>query len=84
MQVMSHLVNHLGHFPMGGGAACLNSLVQEHHDIAQLNLEDLTPEIYNAPNVQVGHLTHVNLGSLNPLWPSDHKASQILVDHSCR
>ena len=53
LQVMARLVNHLGHFPMGGGAACLNSSVQEHHDIAEMQLDELGPDIFNAPNVQV-------------------------------
>lgn len=30
--VMCHLVNHLGHFPMGGGPAQLYSAVKETHD----------------------------------------------------
>ena len=52
---MCQLVNHLGHFPMGGGAAQLNSEVQEHHDVSQLSLDELSEEIFNAPNVQVSH-----------------------------
>ena len=50
---MAHLVNHVGHFPMACGAAQLNSSVQEHHDLNQWSSEDLSPEIFNAPNVQV-------------------------------
>ena len=58
---MSHLVNHIGHFPMGGGAARLHSAVQEHHD-ASLDhslddsnpmVADLTDAIFDAPSVQV-------------------------------
>ncbi len=37
---------------MGGGAACLNSMVQEHHDIAEMQLDELSPDIFRAPNVQ--------------------------------
>lgn len=50
---MTHLVNHLNHFPMGSGAARLNSNVQEHHDIPNYLDEELKPDIFSAPNVQV-------------------------------
>ena len=51
---MTHLVNHLGHFPMGDGAAKLSSCVQEHHDLPDFLDNDLRPEIFQAENVQVG------------------------------
>lgn len=38
---------------MGAGAAQLNTSVQEHND-TDMNLEELSPEIFQAPNVQVG------------------------------
>ncbi|ELU01115.1 hypothetical protein CAPTEDRAFT_167900, partial [Capitella teleta] len=51
--VLSHLVNHLGHFPMGAGPAQLYTAVKETHD-QNMNDEsdDLSPEIFNQPNVQ--------------------------------
>lgn len=51
---MTKLVNHLGHFPMGGGAAQLNSSVLESDDSDTLDGTELIPDIFNAPNVQVG------------------------------
>ncbi|KAK3764075.1 hypothetical protein RRG08_046540 [Elysia crispata] len=56
--LMSHLVNHMSHFPMGSGAARLHTTVQEHHDLAEYIEEDLRPEIFNAPNVQLFVLNH--------------------------
>lgn len=50
---MTHLVNHMSHFPMGSGAARLHTTVQEHHDLPEYVEEDLKPEIFSAPNVQV-------------------------------
>ena len=62
LQVMCHLVNHLGHFPMGGGPAQLYSAVKEIHDHSpDLPSEDLSPDIFNLPNVQVGMTTGINL-----------------------
>ena len=52
-QVLNHLVNHLGHFPMATGPARLNAGIQEHHDITTVKLDELSAEIFNAPNVQV-------------------------------
>ena len=49
---MTHLVNHLGHFPMGLGAARLHTTVQEHHDLPEA--DDLKSDIFGAPNLQVG------------------------------
>jgi len=54
LQMMSHIVNHLNHFPMGTGASRLGSSVSEFHDTPHSTLDDLRPEIFNAPNVQVG------------------------------
>ncbi|CAG5136422.1 unnamed protein product, partial [Candidula unifasciata] len=50
--LMTHLVNHLSHFPMGSGAARLHTTVQEHHDLPDYFDDDLKPEIFSAPNVQ--------------------------------
>ncbi|KAH9496143.1 Ral GTPase-activating protein subunit alpha-1 [Bulinus truncatus] len=56
--LMSHLVNHMSHFPMGSGAARLHTTVQEHHDLPEYVEEDLRTEIFNAPNVQFFVLNH--------------------------
>lgn len=51
--VLAHLVNHLGHFPMAIGAARLSSLVVEHDDVPNLTLDELSADIFTAPNIQV-------------------------------
>ncbi|XP_035826426.1 ral GTPase-activating protein subunit alpha-1 [Aplysia californica] len=56
--LMSHLVHHMSHFPMGSGAARLHTLVQEHHDLPDYLEDDLRPEIFQAPNVQFFVLNH--------------------------
>ncbi|BFZ11585.1 hypothetical protein BsWGS_14624 [Bradybaena similaris] len=56
--LMTHLVNHLSHFPMGSGPARLHTTVQEHHDLPEYFDEDLRPEIFSAPNVQFFVLNH--------------------------
>jgi hypothetical protein len=53
LQVMMHLVNHLGHFPMGIGAARLSSMVVEHDDVPGLSTDELSAEVFSAPNIQV-------------------------------
>lgn len=51
--VLAHLVTHLGHFPMAIGAARLSSLVVEHDDVPGFSAEELSPDVFKAPNVQV-------------------------------
>ncbi|GLH07913.1 Probable Rho GTPase-activating protein CG5521 [Gryllus bimaculatus] len=51
--VVMHLVNHLGHFPMGIGAARLSSLVVEHDDVPGLVADELSAEVFAAPNIQL-------------------------------
>jgi len=59
---MTKLVTHLGHFPMGGGAAQLNSNVLESDDSDTLEGAELVSEIFNAPNTQVRtHQSRVQL-----------------------
>ncbi|XP_028856981.1 ral GTPase-activating protein subunit alpha-1 isoform X2 [Denticeps clupeoides] len=50
--VISHLVNHLGHYPMSGGPATLTSQVCENQDNQYSESPDLTPELFDAPNLQ--------------------------------
>ena len=65
--ILSHLVNHLFHFPMGVGAASLSSMVNEHDDLSALQVHDgtssgdLTKEIFNLPNVQMFILNDTTL-----------------------
>jgi hypothetical protein len=51
--VLAHLVTHLGHFPMAIGAARLSSLVVEHDDVPNLTSDELSANIFSAPNIQV-------------------------------
>ncbi len=72
--LLSHLINHLFHFPLPGaaGAASLTSMVSEHDDLDLANAsDDLSSEIFSAPNVQFflinnsTLLSFVELPSLN-------------------
>lgn len=51
--VLMHLVNHLGHFPMGIGAARLSSLVVELDDVPDIDGDELSSAIFQAPNIQL-------------------------------
>ena len=51
---MTHLLNLLGHFPFGCGAAQLCSSIKEYHDCPSLmHMDDLSPEIFDSPRIQV-------------------------------
>ncbi|XP_016518134.1 ral GTPase-activating protein subunit alpha-1-like isoform X2 [Poecilia formosa] len=50
--VITHLVNHLGHYPMSGGPATLSSQVCENQDNPFCGSPDLGPELFNSPNLQ--------------------------------
>lgn len=54
--ILSHIVTHLGHFPMAIGAARLSSLVVEHDDVPNLTSDELSASIFTAPNIQVSFL----------------------------
>ncbi|KAM5245531.1 ral GTPase-activating protein subunit alpha-2 [Ctenodactylus gundi] len=51
--VMAHLVNHLGHYPLGGGPAVLHSLVSENHDNTHADGAELSPDVFRSPNLQL-------------------------------
>uniref|UniRef100_A0A8C1L5R5 Ral GTPase activating protein, alpha subunit 2 (catalytic) n=1 Tax=Cyprinus carpio TaxID=7962 RepID=A0A8C1L5R5_CYPCA len=51
--VMTHLVNHLGHHPLSGGPALLNSLVSENHDNPYVESSELSSEVFKSPNLQL-------------------------------
>uniref|UniRef100_A0A4W5MPX9 Ral GTPase activating protein catalytic subunit alpha 1 n=1 Tax=Hucho hucho TaxID=62062 RepID=A0A4W5MPX9_9TELE len=50
--VITHLVNHLGHYPMSGGPATLTSQVCENMDNPYSDSPDLAPELFDGPNLQ--------------------------------
>ncbi|KAJ7991111.1 hypothetical protein DPEC_G00293870 [Dallia pectoralis] len=50
--VISHMVNHLGHYPMSGGPATLTSQVCENMDNPYSESPDLAPELFDGPNLQ--------------------------------
>ncbi|XP_054894053.1 ral GTPase-activating protein subunit alpha-1 isoform X4 [Poeciliopsis prolifica] len=50
--VITHLVNHLGHYPMSGGPATLSSQVCENQDNPFCGSPDLGPELFDSPNLQ--------------------------------
>ncbi|XP_070578074.1 ral GTPase-activating protein subunit alpha-1-like isoform X2 [Ptychodera flava] len=50
--VMSHLMSHLGHFPLACGPARVNTLVSEYHDNPAIEVDELSTELYSCPNVQ--------------------------------
>lgn len=62
--ILSHLVTHLGHFPLAIGAARLSSLVVEHDDVPNLMSDELSSSIFSAPNIQLLMLTSSVVTSL--------------------
>eukprot|EP00095_Tigriopus_kingsejongensis_P007384 maker-scaffold1916_size24942-snap-gene-0.4 protein:Tk07384 transcript:maker-scaffold1916_size24942-snap-gene-0.4-mRNA-1 annotation:"250 kda substrate of akt" len=62
--VLSHLVNHLFHFPMSNGAANLSSLVAECDDIPGLGTDELCMDVFQQPNIQLFILNNTTLMSL--------------------
>ncbi|XP_072907479.1 ral GTPase-activating protein subunit alpha-2 isoform X1 [Hemitrygon akajei] len=51
--VMTHLINHLGHYPLRGGPAILHSLISENHDNPYVESSDLSAEVFKSPNLQL-------------------------------
>ncbi|XP_014750509.1 PREDICTED: ral GTPase-activating protein subunit alpha-2, partial [Sturnus vulgaris] len=51
--VMTHLVNHLSHYPLSGGPAVLHSLLSEHHDNSHVECSELCPEVFRSPSLQL-------------------------------
>ncbi|XP_046445727.1 ral GTPase-activating protein subunit alpha-1-like isoform X1 [Daphnia pulex] len=62
--VMEHLIIHLGHFPMGIGAARLSSMVCEHDDLPHFQGDELSAELFHSPSVQFFMLNKDTLMSL--------------------
>ncbi|XP_078262692.1 ral GTPase-activating protein subunit alpha-1 isoform X9 [Rhinoraja longicauda] len=50
--VIIHLVNHVGHYPLSGGPAMLTSLMSENHDNPFTDCTELSPELFENPNLQ--------------------------------
>ncbi|XP_071963778.1 ral GTPase-activating protein subunit alpha-2-like [Antedon mediterranea] len=50
--VMCHLVNHLNQFPLDGGSACLTASINEYDDIPDLELDEISPSMFQSPNMQ--------------------------------
>ncbi|XP_024407076.2 ral GTPase-activating protein subunit alpha-1 isoform X3 [Desmodus rotundus] len=61
--VITHLVNHLGHYPMSGGPAMLTSQVCESHDNHYSESAELSPELFESPNIQFFVLNNTTLVS---------------------
>jgi len=53
---MKHLTNYLGHFPLARGSSVLVSTVSENHDISLQGPDELTPALFNSPEVQVFYI----------------------------
>uniref|UniRef100_A0A8C0ZBW0 Ral GTPase activating protein catalytic subunit alpha 2 n=1 Tax=Cyanistes caeruleus TaxID=156563 RepID=A0A8C0ZBW0_CYACU len=51
--VMTHLVNHLSHYPLSGGPAILHSLLSENHDNSYVESSELCSEVFRSPNLQL-------------------------------
>ncbi|XP_061845394.1 ral GTPase-activating protein subunit alpha-2 isoform X4 [Colius striatus] len=51
--VMTHLVNHLSHYPLSGGPAILHSLLSENHDNSYVDSSELSSDVFRSPNLQL-------------------------------
>ncbi|XP_057199282.1 ral GTPase-activating protein subunit alpha-2 isoform X3 [Triplophysa rosa] len=71
--VMTHLVNHLGHYPLSGGPAILNSLVNENHDNPYVESSELSSEVFKSPNLQLFVFNDSTLVSYMQI-PSDNSS----------
>ncbi|XP_075469443.1 ral GTPase-activating protein subunit alpha-1 isoform X2 [Ascaphus truei] len=61
--VITHLVNHLGHYPMSGDPAMLTSQICENHDNPFSESSDLSPKLFQSPNLQFFVLNSTTLVS---------------------
>lgn len=62
--LLSHLVNHLNHFPQAVGASSLSSQVSEQDDVPTLVSDELNLETFQSPNIQLFILNNTTLLSL--------------------
>ncbi|KAM8921683.1 ral GTPase-activating protein subunit alpha-1 isoform 1-T1 [Pelodytes ibericus] len=70
--VITHLVNHLGHYPMSGDPAMLTSQICENHDNPYSESSDLSPQLFHSPNLQFFVLNSTTLVSCLQI-PSEEK-----------
>uniref|UniRef100_A0A8C8SKD0 Ral GTPase activating protein catalytic subunit alpha 1 n=1 Tax=Pelusios castaneus TaxID=367368 RepID=A0A8C8SKD0_9SAUR len=61
--VITHLVNHLDHYPMSGGPAMLTSQICENNDNPYSESPELSPELFESPNLQFFVLNNTTLVS---------------------
>ncbi|XP_072283736.1 ral GTPase-activating protein subunit alpha-1 [Pyxicephalus adspersus] len=61
--VITHLVNHLGHYPMSGDPSMLTSQICENHDNPYSDSSDLSPQLFHSPNLQFFSLNSTTLVS---------------------
>ncbi|XP_065492708.1 ral GTPase-activating protein subunit alpha-1 isoform X6 [Caloenas nicobarica] len=69
--VITHLVNHLGHYPMSGGPAMLTSQVCENNDNPYSESPELSPELFEKPNLQFFVLNNTSLVSCIQIQAED-------------
>ncbi|XP_030307504.1 ral GTPase-activating protein subunit alpha-1 isoform X6 [Calypte anna] len=69
--VITHLVNHLGHYPMSGGPAMLTSQVCENNDNPYSESPELSPELFENPNLQFFVLNNTSLVSCIQIQSED-------------
>ena len=84
--ILSHLVNHLHHFPQAIGASSLSSQVSEHDDVPTLlGEQDLSLDTFQSPNIQLFVLNNttllslVEIPSLDPIGEFNTASSQVRV-----
>ncbi|CAL9686317.1 unnamed protein product [Knipowitschia caucasica] len=74
--VMTHLVNHLGHYPLSGGPALLHSLVSENHDNPYVESSELSSEVFKSPNLQLFVFNESTLISYLQIPVDEHTVGQ--------
>ncbi|EDO33259.1 predicted protein [Nematostella vectensis] len=77
---LMHIVNHLGHFPLGAGPSRLDSLISEHEDHLSTDCDEMQPTIFNSPNIQFFVLNDSVLVSAVELPKEDPKCHPLLQD----
>ncbi|XP_034163966.2 ral GTPase-activating protein subunit alpha-1 isoform X5 [Pangasianodon hypophthalmus] len=82
--LVSHLLNHLSHFPLGGGGpAALTSQVCENQDNPYCQNADLAPELFHTPNLQFFVLNGSTLLSCLQIRSDDNMAAGLVAPDAC-
>lgn len=82
--LVSHLLNHLSHFPLGaGGPAALTSQVCENQDNPYCQSADLAPELFHTPNLQFFVLNGSTLVSCLQIRSDDNMAAGLVAPDAC-